>query len=81
MVLTWVIFAGQVIEGNCASLTVTVKEQVAELFAAFTARNVTVVVPTGKFAPEARPPVCVMVGEAVQLSDAVTLPNVMALSH
>ena len=45
--------AGQVIEGGCVSLTVTVKLQLAELFEASLTEQVTVVVPFGKKEPEA----------------------------
>ena len=41
-------FAGQVIEGGCVSLTVTVNEQLGPAVV-----QVTVVVPTGKNEPEA----------------------------
>lgn len=50
-------FAGQVMEGACASATVTVKLQVAVLAEASVTRNVLVVTPTGKEAPDAKPAV------------------------
>ena len=49
---TVVTFAGQVIEGGCVSLTVTVKLQEAVLFEVSVAVQVTVVVPFGKVAPD-----------------------------
>ena len=67
-------------DGNCVSLTVTVKEQVAELFAASVARKVTLVVPTAKEEPEAAPRLTT-VGEAVQLSVEVALPNATFAPH
>ena len=66
MLLT-LIFAGQVIEGNWASFTVTVNAQVAVLLAASVARKVLVVTPTGKLEPLANPAVWVVVAPA-QLS-------------
>lgn len=45
--------AGQVIEGGCVSLIVTVNEQLAVLFAVSVAVQVTVVVPFGKAPPDA----------------------------
>jgi hypothetical protein len=45
-------FCGQVIEGGCMSLTVTVKLHIAELFAASETVQTTVVVPFGKVLPE-----------------------------
>lgn len=55
-----VISARQLIEGNSISRTVTVKLQVAVApFAAVTV-NVFIVIPMGKTAPEARPPVRVV---------------------
>ena len=57
MVLDTEMFAGQVIVGACVSFTVTVKAQVALLFAASVTLNVLVVTPTGNEAPEAEPPV------------------------
>ena len=50
-------FAGQVIEGNCVSFTVTVKAQVDVLFAASVTLKVLVVTPTGNDDPEAKPAV------------------------
>ncbi|HEX2898351.1 MAG TPA: hypothetical protein VHS96_01405, partial [Bacteroidia bacterium] len=44
-------FEGQVITGICASVTVTVKEQVAVFPAPSVTRKVLVVTPTGKEAP------------------------------
>ena len=46
-------FAGQVIEGGCVSLTVTVNEQEAVLPELSVAVQVTVLVPSGKVEPEA----------------------------
>ena len=57
MVLDTERFAGQVIVGACVSFTVTVKAQVALLFAASVTLNVLVVVPTGNEVPEAEPAV------------------------
>ena len=45
--------AGQVIDGGCVSLTVTVKVQKPVLFELSVAVQVTVVVPFGKVEPEA----------------------------
>jgi hypothetical protein len=45
--------AGQVIDGACVSLTVTVNEQLAELPAASITLQLTVVVPFGNVEPEA----------------------------
>jgi hypothetical protein len=45
--------AGQVIDGACVSLTVTVNEQLAELPAASITLQLTVVVPLAKAVPEA----------------------------
>lgn len=50
---TAVTFAGQVIEGGCVSLTVTVNEQLLVLPDASVAVQVTVVAPFGKTAPDA----------------------------
>ena len=47
--------AGQVMTGAWASFTVTVKEQVAVKAAPSLTLRVTLVVPTGKMAPLARP--------------------------
>lgn len=55
-----VIFAGHVILGNCTSLTVTVKLQVAELFEASVTLKTLVVVPTGNEAPDGSPEVCIV---------------------
>ena len=71
------ILAGQVIEGGCVSLTVTVKLQVAVLPDASVAVAVTVVVPFGKFVPEGGLVTTLTPG---QLSDAVTL-KVTTLEH
>jgi hypothetical protein len=48
-----VTFAGQVIDGGCVSLTVTVNEHVAVLPEASVTVQVTVVVPTAKVEPDA----------------------------
>ena len=45
-------FAGQPIAGACVSLTVTVKEQLAELPEASLTLHVTVVAPFGKVEPD-----------------------------
>lgn len=58
--------AGQVMVGAVLSVTVTVKEHVAELPAPSVTRKVFVVKPTGKEAPLGNPASCVVVG--VQLS-------------
>ena len=50
--MTIVISLGQVIEGGCASFTITVKEQVAILPAESVMLQVTVVVPFGNMEPE-----------------------------
>lgn len=55
VVLFTLMLAGQVMEGACASATVTVKPQLAELPAPSVTRKVLVVVPTGKVEPEAKP--------------------------
>ena len=47
------IFAGQVIEGFCVSLTVTVNEHEAVLLDVSVAVQLTVVVPFGKVLPDA----------------------------
>ena len=67
MVLDTEMFAGQVIVGACVSFTVTVKAQVALLFAASVTLNVLVVTPTGNEAPEAEPAVWIVLWPA-QLS-------------
>ena len=59
--LACVMFDGQVMAGDCVSLTVTVNEQLAVLPAASVTKNVLVVTPTGNAAPLARPAVCVVV--------------------
>jgi len=46
------ILAGQMIEGGCVSLTVTVKLQLAELADASDTEQLTVVVPFGKVEPD-----------------------------
>ena len=61
VVLANVILAGQVMDGSCVSVMVTVNEQVAVLPAASVTTNVFVVVPTGKVAPLARPAVWAVV--------------------
>ena len=55
------------------SKTVTVKLHVEVLFDASVAVKISVVTPTGNVAPLAKPLVLAIVGEAVQLSVAVTL--------
>ena len=55
------------IAGDWLSLTVTVKLQVLVIPPASVTLKVFVVVPTGKVAPLAKPPVCVVV-EPAQLS-------------
>lgn len=72
-----VLLAGQVIAGNCVSLTVTVKLHVAVLPDASVAVAVTVVVPFGKFVPDGGLVTTLTPG---QLSDAVTL-KVTTLEH
>jgi len=64
-----VLLAGQVIEGGCVSLTVTLKVHIAVLPAPSVAVQVTVVVPFVKAEPDGG--VHVTPGEAVQLSVAV----------
>ena len=73
-------FAGQVIVGACVSLTVTVKEQVAELLAASVARKVTDVLPKAKNEPEAAPRFSI-VSEVLQSSVAVALLNATFAPH
>ena len=46
-------FAGQVIDGGCVSLTVTVNEQLAVLFDESVTVHITVVVPVGNDEPDA----------------------------
>ena len=60
VVFATAMFAGQVIVGNCVSLTVTVKAQVAVVPAASVTLNVFVVTPTANEAPEAKPDVCIV---------------------
>ena len=59
--------AGQVIDGACVSLTVTVNMQVVVICAASVAVQETEVVPFGKVAPDAGE----QMTDAPQLSDAV----------
>ena len=56
-VLFTVMLAGQVMDGNCKSLTVIVNEQEAVCPLAAVTTNVLVVTPLGNAAPEARPTV------------------------
>ena len=58
---------GQVMDGNCTSLTVTVKVQVLVLLAPSVTLKVLVVTPTGNADPDAKPEVCTVTGP-VQLS-------------
>jgi len=69
-------FAGHVSEGACVSLTVTVKEQLAEFLAASLTVQLTVVEPFGKVEPDGG----VQTGEPVpgQLSDAVAVKVTIA---
>ena len=60
---TAVTFVGQVIDGGCVSLTVTVKVQEAVLFELSVAVQVTVVVPLRKVEPEAGAQVAVTPGQ------------------
>ena len=53
--------AGQVIVGAWLSVTVTVNEHVVVRPLAAVAKNVLVVVPTGKAEPEGKPAVCVVI--------------------
>lgn len=62
VILLTLMLAGQVMEGACASDTVTVKLQVAVLAEASVTRKVLVVTPTGNEAPDAKPAVWVVVG-------------------
>jgi hypothetical protein len=57
--------AGHVIVGACASLTVTVKEQVASGVMPFVAVQLTVVVPVGNVLPEGGVQVTVGLGQPV----------------
>ena len=66
-----VIFAGQVIVGFCVSLTVTVNEQLLELFAASMTEQLTVVVPLGKVDPEAGVQFGVKLPSQLSVADAV----------
>ena len=66
-----VISFGQVIRGGVLSVTVTEKAQVAVRLAPSVARQITWVVPTGKVAPLAGPPVRTTTGAGAQLSAAV----------
>jgi hypothetical protein len=64
-----IILAGQTILGAWPSVTVTVKEQTAELPAASVAFHATFVVPIGNCKPLAVLAALVRVSEAVQLSE------------
>ena len=61
---------GQLMTGRILSVTVTVKEQVAELPEASVTRKVFVVTPTGKDAPLAKPAVC-----AVEAPGQLSVPT------
>jgi hypothetical protein len=65
-------FAGQVIEGGCVSLMVTVKLQVLEFPEVSVAVKVLVVVPTGKVEPLGNPAIWARVMTPGQLSLRVT---------
>ena len=71
-------FAGQVIEGACVSLTVTVKVQVPVFAEASVAVHVTVVVPFGNVEPEAGTHATVAPG---QLSVAAGVVYVTTAEH
>ena len=77
---TLLMFAGQVIVGNCVSLTVTVKAQVAVLPLASVTLNTFVVSPTGNAEPLVRPAVCIVIGPR-QLSAPVGAVNVATALH
>ena len=62
---------GQVMLGNCASVTVMVKEQVFVRPTASVAFHTTVFVPFGKVEPLAKPLAFTTVGGGMQLSEAV----------
>ena len=62
MVLDTEMFAGQVIVGAWVSFTVTVKAQVALLFASSVTLKVLVVTPTANDDPEAKPVVWTVFG-------------------
>ena len=66
-VLFTLMLPGQVIAGASASVTVTVNEQAALFPEASVTTKVLVVIPTGKFEPEASPAVCIVLAPA-QLS-------------
>lgn len=72
------IFAGQVIVGNCVSVMVMVNEHVAVFVEKSLAWKRSVVVPIGNREPDASPAVCVTVGATLQLSDAATLKDTVA---
>ena len=87
-----VMLAGQVTEGPAASVTETVKEQLAELPLPSTTTKETVVVPTGNTLPLAGPAVCVgetapqlSVADAAKVTAAPQrpgpLPTVILLGH
>ena len=65
-----VVFGGQVITGNCPSLTVTVNEQVWVWLEPSMARHTTVVMPVGNVEPLAKP-LNRLTCTLVQLSDPV----------
>jgi hypothetical protein len=73
-------FAGQVIVGNCVSLTVTVKAQVAVLPLASVTLKTFVVTPTGNAEPLVSPAVCIVIGPE-QLSAPVGEVNVATALH
>ncbi len=75
--LPTLMFAGQVTEGNCVSLMVTVKLQFAVCRLPAVTTKVLVVVPTGKVAPLARPAVCAVLAPE-QLSAPTGVEQVMA---
>ena len=75
-VLFKVILAGHVIDGGCASFTVTVKLHEALFPAASVAVNVLVVVPNGKLEPDGNPAVWVIVSDLIPVID----PPVMCLN-
>lgn len=65
------ILDGQVILGNCASFTVTLKVQILVRVAPSVAFMVTVVVPFGKAEPLGIPLCIVTLGGGAQLSEAL----------
>jgi hypothetical protein len=75
-VFATVMLDGQVIEGGCVSVTVTVNEQLTELPAASTTPQPTVVEPLGKVEPEGGVHTGVPAPE--QLSDAVAVKFTIA---